>query len=173
MESALGIYRRLILPFAYSFSLLYLFFNIYWFCVCVCMCHDIHVEGRGHFFMSNFSVFTMWNPGLELVLSGLMTSSLIHRAVSLSLSHSFTHGNQTQSLTQLGEYSIELCIPSFIFVCFWGMLSLTYCVAKADLKLSGPPASVCLRLCVHHWTQLAYICYLFFLLFLFRTGASI
>lgn len=68
--------------------------------VCVCMCHDIHVEGRGHFFMSNFSAFTMWNPGLELVLSGLMTSSLIHRAVSLSLSHSFARGNQTQSLTQ-------------------------------------------------------------------------
>lgn len=71
---------------------------------------------------------------LELMLSGLMTSSLIHRAVSLSLFRSFARGNQTQGLTQARGSTLLLSYISprpFLFV----FEVCCHCVAQSALNV--------------------------------------
>lgn len=64
-----------------------------------------HVEAENNF-MGNFSPFTIWNPGIELKSSGLVTliTGLSHWLFFITLNKScFIHlltGNHTQGLTQ-------------------------------------------------------------------------
>lgn len=131
MGSALWVHQETPSAFYSQFSLLCLLFNIYWLCVYVCaMTYMWRAEDT--FLWVIFLLLPC--RILELVLSGLMTSSLIHRAVSLSLFCSFARGNQTQGLAQArGSTLLLSCISPHPFLFVFEVCC--HCVAQSALNL--------------------------------------